>query len=204
MVAWTQRNRLLADLLARSGLGDRTAFAELYRLTASPLLGVVLRIQPDRGVAEEVLQEVYVNVWRHAGSFSAAQSQPMTWLTSIARNRAIDSQRRAQAQPQTVSDSADADDDEDTLLDRQADPRGDAAALLEQAAEARSLQTCMQDLSAAQRQCISLSFYSGLTHAELAEHLQQPLGTVKSWVRRALLSLKSCLERAARQEAGSP
>lgn len=201
MVAWTQRSRQLAELLARSGLGDTAAFAELYRLTSAQMMGVVLRIQPDRAVAEEVLQDLYVNVWRHAGSFNVAQSQPLTWLTSIARNRAIDSLRRAQAQPQTVSGHATEDDAEDDLLSRQADPSADALTLLEQAADARALNACMQDLHALQRQSVALAFYYGLTHAELAEQMQQPLGTVKSWVRRALISLKSCLERAARQEA---
>ena len=187
MVAWSQRSLLLADLLARTGLGDRTAFAELYRLAAAPLLGVVLRIQADRAVAEEVLQEVYVNVWRHAGSFSAAQSHPMTWLTRIARNRAIDSLRRAQTQPRTVSTSLaarDESEEDEDLLDRLPDPGGDALALLERAADARQLQDCMQGLSASQRQSLALAFYDGLSHAEAAEHLRQPLGTVKSWVRR--------------------
>lgn len=197
MVAWSQRSLQMAELLARCGLGDRTAFAQLYRLAAAPLLGVVLRIQPDRAVAEEVLQEVFVSVWRHAGSFSAAQSQPMTWLTRIARNRAIDSLRRAQSQPQTLAIS----DEEDDLLAREPDPQGHALDLLERAADARALNDCLQDLSPQQRQSVALAFYDGLSHAELADHLRQPLGTVKSWVRRALITLKSCLDRAARQES---
>ncbi len=200
MAAWTQRSRLLSDLLARCGLGDRAAFAELYRLTSAPLLGVVLRVQGDRTLAEDVLQEVYVNVWRAAGSFNAAQSQPMTWLTSIARNRAIDSLRRAQAQPQTISGEADPESEEDSLLERQADPNAGPLALLERASDARELHTCMQALSAAQRQSLALAFYDGLTHSEVAEHMSQPLGTVKSWVRRGLVTLKGCLERAARAE----
>ena len=207
MVAWTQRSLRLAELLAQCGLGDRTAFAELYRLSAAPLMGVVLRIQPDRAVAEEVLQEVFVSVWRHAGSFSAAQSQPMTWLTRVARNRAIDSVRRASVQPQTLSvvgadASPDADEDGiQDLIERQTDPSGNALDLLERAADARALKDCMDHLQPAQRQSVALAFYDGLTHAELADHMRQPLGTVKSWVRRALTTLKSCLERAARQES---
>lgn len=200
MAAWTQRSRQLGELLARCGLGDRAAFAELYRLTSAPLLGVVLRVQSDRTLAEDVLQEVYVNVWRAAGSFNAAQSQPMTWLTSIARNRAIDSLRRAQTQPQTISGEADPDSDEDSLLERQADPNAGPLQLLERASDARVLNTCMQELSAAQRQSLALAFYDGLTHSEVAEHMSQPLGTVKSWVRRGLVTLKGCLERAAQAE----
>lgn len=200
MAAWTQRSRLLGDLLARCGLGDRAAFAELYRMTSAPLLGVVLRVQGDRTLAEDVLQEVYVNVWRAAGSFNAAQSQPMTWLSSIARNRAIDSLRRAQTQPQTISGGGDDDSEEDSLLNQQADMGAGPLGLLERASDARQLQSCMQELSAAQRQSLALAFYDGLTHSEVADHMGQPLGTVKSWVRRGLTSLKGCLERAARSE----
>ena len=93
-IEWTERSRELSQLLARAGLGDRAAFATLYDKTSSHLFAVVLRINRDRGQAEDVLQEVYVNVWRSAQSFDAAQSQPLTWLTRIARNRAIDSLRR--------------------------------------------------------------------------------------------------------------
>src|SRR3954465_15344770 len=97
---WSERSHDLSRLLARSGLGDRAAFATLYERTSSHLFAVVLRINRDRAEAEDVLQEVYVNVWRAANSFDAARSQPLTWLTSIARNRAIDSLRRGQTRPQ--------------------------------------------------------------------------------------------------------
>src|SRR5574341_918041 len=104
--AWTERSRELAALLARVALGERAAFATLYQRTSAHLLGVVLRINRDRAQAEDVLQEVYVNVWRAAQSFDAGLSQPLTWLTSIARNRAIDSLRRRQTEPDTVSATA--------------------------------------------------------------------------------------------------
>src|SRR5882672_2362628 len=100
---WSQRSRDLSRLLGRAGLGDRRAFAELYERSSAHLFAVILRINRDRAQAEDVLQEVYVNVWRAAQSFDAAQSQPLTWLTSIARNRAIDSLRRSQTQPQLRS-----------------------------------------------------------------------------------------------------
>ncbi|HEY0817750.1 MAG TPA: sigma-70 family RNA polymerase sigma factor [Rhizobacter sp.] len=195
--AWTERSRELSQLLAQSGLGDRAAFARLYERTSAHLFGVVLRINRDRAQAEEVLQEVYVNVWRAAQSFDAAQSQPLTWLTSIARNRAIDSLRRRQAEPQTQPAPLSGEGDEDRdVYDDVADTAPGPLALLSEASDARALGRCMESLSAQQRQSVALAFYDGLSHAEVAEHMRQPLGTVKSWVRRALLALKSCLDGA--------
>lgn len=194
---WSERSRELSRLLARAGLGDRAAFATLYERTSAHLFAVVLRINRDRAQAEDVLQEVYVNVWRAAQSFDAAQSQPLTWLTSIARNRAIDSLRRKQTEPQTQSAPLGNDSDEERdVYDDMADNAPGPLALLSQASDARALSNCMQGLTAQQRQSVALAFYDGLSHAEVAEQMRQPLGTVKSWVRRALLSLKSCLENA--------
>jgi RNA polymerase sigma factor (sigma-70 family) len=197
---WTDRSRELASLLARTGLGDRAAFAALYEHTSAQLFGVVLRIQRDRAQAEDVLQEVYVNVWRAASGFDAAQSQPLTWLTSVARNRAIDSLRRSRVQPQAAAAPAGVEEEDDPyagLADEQAGP----VELLQRACEARALTDCIQHLSASQRQSVALAFYDGLSHAEVAAQLRQPLGTVKSWLRRALQSLKNCLDRAAAGDA---
>jgi RNA polymerase sigma factor (sigma-70 family) len=197
---WSERSQELSRLLARTGLGDRAAFATLYQQTSAHLLGVVMRIQRDRAQAEDILQEVYVNVWRAAQSFDAAQSQPLTWLTSVARNRAIDSLRRLQTQPQFQTHSASADEDSD-VYDTVADDAPGPLDLLSRASDARALSTCMETLSAQQRQSVALAFFDGLSHAEVAANMRQPLGTVKSWVRRALLSLKSCLDAAVRRDA---
>ena len=198
---WTERSLELSRLLARAGLGDRAAFATLYERTSSHLLGVVLRIQRDRAQAEDILQEVYVNVWRAAQSFDAAQSQPLTWLSSIARNRAIDSLRRTQTQPQFRSTITSTTDEEETdVYDTVADSAPGPLDLLSRASDARALSSCMQGLSAQQRQSVALAFFDGLSHAEVAEQMRQPLGTVKSWVRRALMSLKSCLESAVQRD----
>src|SRR5438105_8016297 len=197
---WSERSKDLSQLLARAGLGDRAAFAALYDKTSSHLFAVVLRINRDRAQAEDILQEVYVNVWRAASGFDAAQAQPLTWLTSIARNRAIDSLRRAQTQPQLQAAVAN-DDEETDVYDAVADETPGPLELLSRAADARALSHCMQGLTAQQRQSVALAFYDGLSHAEVAEKMRQALGTVKSWVRRALMALKSCLEHAALGEA---
>lgn len=208
---WPERSHALAHHLARSALGDRRAFAELYQLTSGHLLAVMLRIQRDRAIAEDLLQEVYVAVWKAAGSFDAQRAQPLTWLTQIARNRAIDSLRRAQAQPQFESmhrddgdgGAGDAGGPADAY-ERVADDRPGPVALLEQASDALQLQRCMTHLTAHQRQTVALAFFDGLSHSEVAERLCQPLGTVKSWARRALMSLRGCLDRASGRGASVP
>lgn len=193
---WPERSRELSSLLARAGLGDRAAFAQLYERTSGHLFAVVLRIQRDRAQAEDLLQDIYVSVWKAASSFDAARSQPLTWLTHIARNRAIDSLRRAAAQPRLESTTRDDDDERPDAVDTLADEGPGPLELLGRAGEARDLQHCLDHLSPPQRQSVALAFYDGLSHAEVAAHLKQPLGTVKSWVRRALQTLKGCLERA--------
>jgi RNA polymerase sigma factor (sigma-70 family) len=202
---WTERSHDLSRLLARAGVGDRAAFATLYERTSPHLLAVVLRINRDRAQAEDILQEVYVNVWRAASSFDAAQSQPLAWLTSSARDRAIDGVRRLQAQPRwraaPASEGRDSEDDDvyDTVADESPGPLD----LLSRAAEARSLAACMDQLSPSQRQSVALAFFQGLSHAEVAIQMRQPLGTVKSWVRRSLATLKSCLDAAVQGDRAS-
>lgn len=188
----------LADALSRIALGDRGALASLYRLTGAHLLGVVLRITGDRGQAEDIVQDIFVSIWRTASGFEAGRSQPMTWLTSIARHRAIDSLRRRKTDPAAPGSPASAAQaDGDDPLEALPDPQPGPLDLLQRGAEARALNRCVEKLSAEQQQSLALSYYQGLSHAEVAEHLGQPLGTVKSWVRRALIALKDCLTRAA-------
>jgi len=183
-----QRSARLADLLARTALSDQQAFAELYRLTSPHLYAVALRILRVSGPAEEVLQESYVNIWHHAGSYVAAKSQPLTWMTSIVRNRCLDQMRRREVDTVTI-------DDEDPGM-KLADDRPSPIDMLLSSADALAVRSCVERLEAGQKQAIALAFYQGLSHSELASHLRQPLGTVKSWVRRGLERLKACLDGA--------
>ena len=194
----------LERLIELVALGQRGAFSALYESTSAQLFGVVLRINPDRAQAEEVLQEVYVNVWRAAAGYEAARAQPMTWLTSIARNGAIDSLRRGRVRGQgaNVSLTALSDDGDEDRTERLVSSGLAPLELLQQAADARAVTRCIDALSSQQKQCVALAYYQGLSHAEIADQLIEPLGTVKSWLRRALLALKECLTDAAAQRPG--
>jgi RNA polymerase sigma-70 factor (ECF subfamily) len=173
----------LEQLVARSAVGDRGAFRALYEATAPKLFGVALRILRREDWAEEVLQECYVSVWRHAPEYSASRAAPMTWMTSIVRNRCLDWLRRPNPQPL----------DDEALEAVESDNPGPLAEL-ERGRDTAALARCLRGLEARQRQAIALAFFDGLSHAELAQHLREPLGTVKTWVRRGLRRLKSCLE----------
>ena len=175
----------LAGLIARTALGDRAAFAELYHASAAKLFGVSLRIVRERPLAEEALQDSFVNIWNHASDYARAKSAPMTWMTAIVRNRSLDIVRRSREEPDV--------DDELTasLTDERAGPAREAEAR----AQAHAIDDCLRELDAEQRQTIALAFYHGLTHSELAAHLRRPIGTVKTHVRRGLLRIKDCLAR---------
>ncbi|MEO8344756.1 MAG: sigma-70 family RNA polymerase sigma factor [Betaproteobacteria bacterium] len=190
----SEKNARLAPLLAKVALGDQAAFADLYRHSSSHLYGIAVRILREGAAAEEVLQEAFVSVWHHAGSYEAVKSQPMTWLTAIVRNRCLDQLRRRELDTVTMTVVGEGDDE-----GREFDlPSGDPTPveLLLAGAEAQSVRDCVEVLDAGPKQAIALAFYQGLSHAELAAHLHQPLGTVKSWVRRGLERLKNCLDRA--------
>ena len=183
-----ERNARLMALLARTALADQKAFAELYQATSAHLYAVALRILREPPAAEEALQESFVNVWHHARSYVAAKSQPLTWLTSIVRNRCLDQLRRREVETVTMDDDDEASRvaaGEPTPLER-----------LLSGANARAVGACVETLEAGQKQAIALAFFQGLSHAELARHLQQPLGTVKSWIRRGLERLRACLDAA--------
>ncbi len=178
----------LAGLLAQCALGDQRAFADLYGLTSPKLYGVALRILRRQDWAEEVLQECYVSIWNHAGNYAVQKSAPLTWMTSIVRNRCLDWLRKPR--PEATGEEY-----EIAVEAWQDDAPGPMEQMLA-ASDAAALARCLEQLESRQRQSIMLAFFNGLSHSELAKHMRQPLGTVKTWVRRGLERLKSCLSGA--------
>jgi RNA polymerase sigma-70 factor (ECF subfamily) len=179
----------IAELMARCALRDQRAFAELYRHTAAKLYGVAIRILRREDWAEEVLQESFVNIWNHIADYSVARSAPMTWMTAIVRNRALDWLRRPNLEQ--------GGEDYDLLVEAVPDEAPGPDLLLGDTRDARALAECLKQLSGNQRQTIILAYAHGLSHGELARHLKQPLGTVKTWIRRGLDRLKGCMEGKA-------
>ncbi len=179
----------------RVALRDQAAFKQLYDATSHCLLGIVMRMLRERAWAEDVLQEIYVSVWNTAPNYSALKAQPMTWLMTIARHRALDALRSKRTERQHIVQPAPGLDDDEGSVPDVADERIGPLDQLLHSTEAERLRHCLQRLESTQRQAIALAFYNGLTHAELALHMRQPLGTVKAWVRRGLERLRPCLER---------
>jgi len=190
MATSPEQNQRLQEWLAAAGRRDDAsvrAFEALYQSTSSKLFGVALRILRREDWAEEVLQECYVSIWKHSADYQLQLSAPMTWMTSIVRNRCLDVLRRPNFEDPT--------DDDAVFEGFETDDPGPLA-LLEQSTEAGAIARCMAGLDDKQQQAIRMAFFEGLTHLELAHKLNQPLGTVKTWVRRGLMKLKDCLGAA--------
>ncbi|HLX29786.1 MAG TPA: sigma-70 family RNA polymerase sigma factor [Casimicrobiaceae bacterium] len=190
-----ERADALADLLARVAIGDQRAFAELYRLTSPHLYAVAVRIVRNGAIAEEILQEAFVSIWHHAGTYDMSKSQPITWLTSVVRNRCLDRLRRRELDTESLTRG---DDDDAPAWEPPAEGPSPIDMLVA-SADARALRGCIDALDPGPRQAIALAFFHGMSHAELSAHLREPLGTVKSWVRRALATLRRCLDSQAAQ-----
>lgn len=173
----------LADLLGAVGRGDRPAFRQVYERTAAKLLGVISRIIRDRSQAEDVLQEVYLRVWQNAGSYVPGSGRPMTWLITVARNRAIDVVR--QRREVTASQDGEGRD----LLDRIADPRDEGAAF----EDADELSRCLGQLEEQQRRCLIEAYHEGRSREELAVRYDRPVNTIKTWLHRSTGALRKCL-----------
>lgn len=175
----------IAALLDRVAGGDRSAFAALYEATAPKLYGIVLRILRRRDVADEVVQDVYVKIWQRAGDFDPSRASPITWMATVARNRALDEARRVRVP--TVSD--------DGAMERVPDPARSPLAQAAAAEDLRRLDGCIGELEAERGQMVRLAYLDGLSRQELADRFGQPVGTVKTWLHRSLKQLRDCLGR---------
>lgn len=178
------RRARLAQDLASTARGDREALERIYHATSAKLFGVCLRILREREAAEEVLQEVYLVVWRKAEQFEQGRASPVTWLVAIARNKAID-RLRERGGPRTEPLEAAA---------SVADPAPRPDVVVEASDEYRRLSECLDALEPRHAGVIRTAFWEGVTYDRLAAREEVPAGTLKSWIRRGMLRLKACLE----------
>jgi RNA polymerase sigma-70 factor (ECF subfamily) len=190
---------LIAWLDAAAG-GDAGALKRLYDATASRLYGVAMQVLRDADLAQDAMQEAYLQIWRNAADYRASLSPPMAWLGLIVRSRALDLLRRRKAAraDSAVQMHGDSDGDGGGLLDHLADPDAGPDQRLQQSQLAQSLHHCLEKLERKQREVVALAYFRDLSHSELAEQLALPLGTVKSWARRGLEQLRGCLSAFTR------
>lgn len=186
------RGLLLRAAARDEGSGD--AFRRLYEATAPMLLGIALRIVRRRELAEEVLHDAFARIWDAARSFDPLAARPLAWMAAIVRNRALDVRASHDVSRVDSYHETPLDTDPDGSLERLIDWAPGADDGLEQRRVARWLRDCLGRLAAFERQSLVLAYEHGLSHGELAAHLQKPLGTVKSWVRRGMANLRACLE----------
>ncbi len=179
----TDEREALARLLQQCGDHDKRAFADLYWRTSSKLFGVCLTMLRERDEAEDALQNAYIAVWRRAGSFDPARAGAMTWLITLTRNQCIDRLRQRREAPL-----------DEIVADNLVDPMPGPSAQGEASEDRRRLEDCLDTLAGQQKSAVCAAFYSGATYNELAERCGVPLATMKSWIRRSLIRLRTCLE----------
>ena len=165
---------------------DRSAFRALYDASSPRLYGLALRILGRRELAEEVVQESFVAIWHHAVDYQSALSAPMTWMTTIVRNRAFDLLRRSRSEG--LEDAADGE-----VLASLPDLAATPAERMQMSSEAQALADCMAALEEKHREVVGMAFFHDLSHSDVADKLTLPLGTVKTWIRRSLARLHACL-----------
>jgi RNA polymerase sigma-70 factor, ECF subfamily len=173
----------LATLLSRVALRDRRAFARFYELASPKLFGIALRILKDRAEAEEALQEIFIKVWQRAERYDLDQSSPMTWLSAIARNHAIDVIRARKPQASDLDQAFDI---------ASAEPGPEALAM--NASEGSRIERCMRTLESDKADAVRKAYVEGLSYQELADFYKIPLNTMRTWLRRSLLKLRECLD----------
>jgi RNA polymerase sigma-70 factor, ECF subfamily len=172
----------IESLIGKIALGDRAAFRSLYAATSAKLFGVCLRVLKNRTDAEDVLQEAYVKIWHNAARYQVSGYSPITWLVAIARNQSID---RLRARKPDAAELSEADD----MADHAATPEQLAVA----GGEAERLRLCLDKLSPGRAEAVKAAYMEGYSYQELADRLDQPINTVRTWLRRSLISLKECL-----------
>lgn len=179
----------LEDLIQRVARQDAAALRALYESTCGRLLAIAHRVLQDTAASEDVLQEVYMGLWNRGERIPQPCRQPLAWLTTLVRNRAIDVARRKRPEVPLQWEDADGETHTLDLADEGAAPPEQ----LEQLQDDARLAECVQRLNEEPRRALLLAYFDGLTHHEIADRLQRPLGTVKAWVRRSLLALQDCL-----------
>jgi RNA polymerase sigma-70 factor (ECF subfamily) len=179
-----EREQLVA-LLDATAAGDERAFAALHRRTAARMRAAAQRVLGQRDLAEEAVQDAYMQIWHHAAEYSPALSAPMTWMMVIARNRALDLLRQ-RTRERAWRVESDNEFDYDALASETPDPERSASA----ARDLGALRHALEGLSAVERHALELTFVDGFSNAEVAAAMNAPLGTVKSWIRRGLARLR--------------
>jgi RNA polymerase sigma-70 factor (ECF subfamily) len=171
----------LAGLLTATAGGDQDAFAELYDLTSSRVHGLVVRVLRDVAQAEEVTQEVYLQVWRNASNFDAQRGSALSWLLTLGHRRAIDRVRSAQAQS-----------DRDQAYESRADrpPPDPTAEAVEDRLQGQGVRSAVKELGPPHQEALELAYFEGLTHREISQRLGVPLGTAKTRIRDGLRKLR--------------
>jgi RNA polymerase sigma-70 factor, ECF subfamily len=173
----------IVALLARVNRGDTKAFEALYDATNAKLYGIVLRILKRRDLADEVLQEVYVKVWERAGDFDPGRASPITWLSTIARNRALDEIRKRSHV--SIEDTPEALDVAAT------DPHPLQA--LELSQDMKRLSVCLDKLEPQRKEIVLQAYLYGESREELSRRFGHPVATIKTWLHRSLAQLRACL-----------
>lgn len=173
----------LVVLIAEVAKGDEAAFERLYAATRAKLYGVVLRILRRHDLAEEVIQETYVKVWNNAAQFNPAVASPITWMATIARNRAIDLVRKRS--------EASLEDEPDAMA--VAAETADPLARREMSEELKRLLECVGRLEPERQKLVLLAYYNGWSREQLAEKFAAPVNTVKTWLRRSMMDIRECL-----------
>ena len=180
----------LIALLDRVAMADEAALRELYDMTSSRLYGVAVRVVSNRDWAEDVLQEAYLNIWRIASDYKASLSPPMAWMALVVRSRGLDFLRRRTSGH--VDHTVELDD---MISETVASDAPNPMDVADASQQAQALHRCLNSLENKQREVVSLAYLRDLSHGELAEQLKLPLGTVKTWIRRGLEQLRSCMGR---------